>query len=158
MFTSMIFGLVVGVFLPTLLFAPNSNGKGPFSCIFQIQNSHSYNYKRIKYFCTVNVNSMVVICTLSSAHWQQASKVHCLTALRAHSSMIEALIIVIIMTGDVAQWLERRNSNPKTLGSISWRGRVSSRFSVPPSKSLLQTCLCKTLLHVYGTHPHVCAS
>ena len=24
------------------------------------------------YFCTVNVNSWVMICTLSSAHWQQA--------------------------------------------------------------------------------------
>ena len=32
--------------------------------------------RRIKlmYFCTVNRNSKVMICTLSSAHWQQASK------------------------------------------------------------------------------------
>ena len=27
-------------------------------------------------------------------------------------------------TRDVAQWLERGNSNPKTLGSIPWQGRV----------------------------------
>ena len=30
------------------------------------------------YFCTVNVNSRVVICTISSAHWQQASKLSAL--------------------------------------------------------------------------------
>ena len=30
------------------------------------------------YFCTVNGNSRVMICTLSSAHWQQASKVSAL--------------------------------------------------------------------------------
>ena len=33
------------------------------------------------YFCTVTVHSRVVNCTLSSAHWQQASK---LTALPCH--------------------------------------------------------------------------
>ena len=30
------------------------------------------------YFCTVNVNSMLMICTSSSAHWQQASKLSAL--------------------------------------------------------------------------------
>ena len=34
------------------------------------------------------------------------------------------------MAGDVAEWLEGRNSYPKTLGSIPWRGRVSSSFSL----------------------------
>ena len=60
--------------------------------------------------------------------------------------------------GDVAQWLERRTSNPKTLGSISWGGRVRYRVFVvvvivvvvvvftPP---LVQTPIC-----VDGTHPH----
>ena len=28
----------------------------------------------------------------------------------------------------IAQWLQRRNSNPKTLGSILWRGRVRGSF------------------------------
>ena len=40
------------------------------------------------------------------------------------------------MLGDVAQWLVRRNSNPKTLGSIPWRGRVRDSFSVSPSQLL----------------------
>ena len=31
-------------------------------------------------------------------------------------------------TGDVAQWLERRNSNTKTLDLIPWRGRVKGSF------------------------------
>ena len=30
--------------------------------------------------------------------------------------------------------LDSWNSNPKTLGSIPWRGRVRSSFSVPPSQ------------------------
>ena len=38
--------------------------------------------------------------------------------------------------GDVAQWLESWNSNPKTLGSIPGRGRVNNSFSVPPSQLL----------------------
>ena len=40
------------------------------------------------------------------------------------------------LTGDVAWWLESWNSTPKTLGSIPWRGRVTNRFSVPPSQLL----------------------
>ena len=37
-------------------------------------------------------------------------------------------------TGDIAQWLDGRNSNPKTLGSIHWRDRVRDRccFSFLP--------------------------
>ena len=39
--------------------------------------------------------------------------------------------------GDVAQWLERGNSNLKTLGSrIPWRGRVGDYLSVLPSQLL----------------------
>ena len=42
------------------------------------------------------------------------------------------------ITGEVAQWLERRNSNLKTLDSIPSRGRVtvSFSFSAPPSQLL----------------------
>ena len=47
------------------------------------------------------------------------------------------------ITGNVAQWLERRNSNPKTLGSIPRRGRVGGTFSVPPSQLLCRrVCAC----------------
>ena len=41
-------------------------------------------------------------------------------------------------TGDVAQWLEGRNSKPKTLGSIPRRGRVRNSFSVPPGQLSLE--------------------
>ena len=37
--------------------------------------------------------------------------------------------------GDVAQWLESWNSNPKTLGSIAWRGRVKDCEFFCPSES-----------------------
>ena len=44
-----------------------------------------------------------------------------------------------------AHWLELRNSNPKTMGSIPWRGRIRNSCSVPPSqRTLVQTCLCLT--------------
>ena len=49
---------------------------------FQMQRaeiSYLHTFSAEMYFCTVNVNSRVMICTLSSAHWQQASK---LSALR----------------------------------------------------------------------------
>ena len=39
---------------------------------------------------------------------------------------------------DGAQWLERLTSNPKTSGSIPWRGRVTDNFSVP-----LRQLLCR---------------
>ena len=40
----------------------------------------------------------------------------------------------IVMTGDGGQWLDSQNSNPKTLGSIPWRGRVrNSVFPVHPA-------------------------
>ena len=54
-----------------------------------------------------------------------------------------------------AQWLESQNSNPKTLGLIPWRGRVSSLFCVPPHQ-LLCRLGARPLLCVYGTH-HICA-
>ena len=46
------------------------------------------------------------------------------------------LLSLLSMTGDVAQWLEHRNSNPKTLGSIPWLGRVRGSISVSPSQLL----------------------
>ena len=55
-----------------------------------------------------------------------------------------------------AQWLERQNSNLKTLGSTPWRGRVKDSFSIPPSP-LVQSCLCLIPLHVYNMHPYLCA-
>ena len=48
----------------------------------------------------------------------------------------------------VAQWLESRNSNPKTRVSIPWWCSVTNSFSVPLIKStLVQACL-------HGTHPN----
>ena len=45
----------------------------------------------------------------------------------------------------------RRNSNPKTLGSIPWRqGEGPSCFSIPPSQLFVQTCFCPT------PHPPSC--
>ena len=52
---------------------------------------------------------------------------------------------------------ESLNSNPKTLGSIHWRGMVMNSCSVPPSQTLVCICLCLTPLRVYGTHPNLCA-
>ena len=53
--------------------------------------------------------------------------------------------------GDVAQWLESRNSNPKTLGSIPWQCRVRDSLSPLSQLGLVQTCLCLIPLCVYGT-------
>ena len=41
------------------------------------------------------------------------------------------------LTGDVAQWLESRNSSPKTLGSIPSRGRVTRAVSCPSEFTLV---------------------
>ena len=50
---------------------------------------------------------------------------------RLHRDLVQSIHST---TWDVAQWwLERRNSNPKTLGSIPWRGRVRDNFSLLPS-------------------------
>ena len=46
---------------------------------------------------------------------------------------------------------ERRNSNPKTLGSIPWRGEGERQFFYPSEATLVQICLCLTPLRVYGT-------
>ena len=52
------------------------------------------------------------------------------------TSQVLATGLRTLKTGDVAQRLVRRNSNPKTLGSIPWRGSVSDRFfCVPPINS-----------------------
>ena len=47
-------------------------------------------------------------------------------------------------TEDTAQWLESRNSSPKTLGSILWQGRVRNSFFCPSKSTLVQTSLCLT--------------
>ena len=39
------------------------------------------------------------------------------------------------------KWLARLNSNPKTLGSIPWRGWVRDSVSVPSESTRVQTCL-----------------
>ena len=58
----------------------------------------------------------------------------------------------------IAQWLEHQNSNLKNLSSIPWWGRVTTGvFFYPSESTLVQTCLCLTPLHVYGTHPNLCA-
>ena len=51
------------------------------------------------YFCTVNRNSRVMTCTLSSAHWQQASKSFqpCGALSRFGKIEINALINTIIL-------------------------------------------------------------
>ena len=59
------------------------------------------------------------------------SRIRCLN----HTGSIHATSFRLL-TGDVAQWLERRNSNPKTLGSIPWRSKVRGTFSIPPSQLL----------------------
>ena len=52
------------------------------------------------YCCTVNGNSRTMICTLSSAHWQRASKLSgCLSRFRKIdiNAPINILIIIIII-------------------------------------------------------------
>ena len=61
------------------------------------------------------------------------------------------------LTGDIAQWLESWNSNPKTLSSIPWRGSVSTNFCVPPSQLLCRHVCAWPPIRVYGTHPNLCA-
>ena len=60
------------------------------------------------------------------------------------------------LTKDAAQWLERRNSNPKTLGSIPWRSRVRGSFSIPPSQ-LLRRIVCASPSFVCTARTHICA-
>ena len=55
---------------------------------------------------------------------------------------------------DVAQWLESRNSNPKTLGSSPWR---DGNMFCPSESTLVQTCLRRlTPIRVYGMD-QICA-
>ena len=66
------------------------------------------------------------------------------------------------MTGGVARWLESRNSNPMTLGSIPWRGMQGEEQFFGPSdqSTLVHICLRLTPLRVYGTahaRGNVCA-
>ena len=60
-----------------------------------------------------------------------------------------------IMMGDVAQWLVSRKSNPKTLGSIPWWGRVRDNFSIPPSQ-LMCRLVCAWPPFVCTTHTQIC--
>ena len=65
-----------------------------------------------------------------------------------------------IGTGVVVQWVERRNSNPKTyMGSIPPVGQGEGQFFFPSAESTLvqDSLLCLTHLHVYDMHPHLCA-
>ena len=68
-------------------------------------------------FLTPNLTNIPVICT---------SSIHC--PLPATS--------VSIQNACALQWLESRNSNPKTLGSIPWRGSVRNSVSVLPKLCL----------------------
>ena len=53
------------------------------------------------YFCTASVNSRVMICTLSSAHWQQASKIQPCGALnyfgKIEINAPNSIMIIIIV-------------------------------------------------------------
>ena len=46
-------------------------------------------------------------------------------------------------TGGVAQWLQRRACNPKTMGSIPWRSRLRNIFflSLPSQLSCRRVCV-----------------
>ena len=58
-----------------------------------------------------------------------------------------------LLTGDVAQRLQRHHSNPKTwLRSAG--GAKEGQLFCPSESTLMQTCLYLTPLRVYGTHPH----
>ena len=62
-------------------------------------------------------------------------------------------------TGDVAQWLESRSSNPKTLGSIRLgveQGEEQVCY-VRPSQLFVQTSLCLTPLSSVRHSPKMCA-
>ena len=63
--------------------------------------------------------------------------------------------------GNVAQWLEHGKSNPKTVGSIHWRGRVRHRYwfffsSIPPSQLLCRLVCALTPLRVYAARTQMC--
>ena len=60
------------------------------------------------------------------------------------------------LMGDVAQWLESQNSNLKTVFD-RLAGQGERQFFCPSESTLVQTCLCLTPLHVYGTLPNLCA-
>ena len=69
---------------------------------------------------------------------------------------IISLSVSLTPQGDIAQWLMRRNSNPKTLHGfdpLAGQGEKQS-FCSPSESTLVQTCLCLTPLRLYGTHPH----
>ena len=74
----LLFGLVVGLvfFGYSGLLPLTLSGKGPFICTFKILLDIMREVHMPLYFCTVNVNSRVMICTSISAHWQKVSKLN----------------------------------------------------------------------------------
>ena len=75
---------------------------------------------------------------------QKKTSINCRNCctVRINSSCVRHFVFGDVVTGDVAQWLEGRNSNPKTLGSIPWRGRVRERVFSRPSESTLERFVC----------------
>ena len=55
---------------------------------------------------------------------------------------------------DVAQWLERRNSNPEDPG---FDPLAKEQCFCPSESNLVQTCLRPIPLRVYDTHSNLCA-
>ena len=49
-----------------------------------------------------------------------------------------------------------QTSNPKTVCSVPWWGRVRNSFSVSPESTLVQTYLCLTL-YMCTAHTEMCA-
>ena len=72
--------------------------------------------------------------------------------MQLQQSISQSINQSINQTGDVAQWLVRQNSNPKTLGSIPWRGRVRDNVSVPPGQ-----LMCRITPFVCTERTQICA-
>ena len=66
------------------------------------------------------------------------------------------VLLLWLLYGDVAQWVEHRSSNPKTLGSIPWWGIVRGVFSIPPSQLVSRLVCALTPIRVYGTSSNLC--
>ena len=62
-----------------------------------------------------------------------------------------------MLVDKVAQWVVRQNSNPEDPGFDPLVGQGEGQFFCPSESTLVQTCLCLTLLCVYSKHPNVCA-
>ena len=64
------------------------------------------------------------------------------TFCKRQAQLGDTLICVCKGYGERASVVVCQTFNPKTLGLIPWRDRVSDRYSVPPSLLFVQTCLC----------------